>query len=87
MSDIADDETRYLLQQAQPQPGSKPENGRARAFDGAHDVDQDTSDADHDIDPARVEARVKGLYKEMLDAPIPDQMLELVRKMKNKESK
>jgi hypothetical protein len=39
------------------------------------------------IDEARVMARVKGLYQELLDAPVPDDFLRLIRELEEKERK
>lgn len=39
------------------------------------------------IDEARVMARVKGLYQELLDAPVPDDFLRLIRALEEKERK
>jgi len=37
------------------------------------------------LDQARIDARVKGLYKELLEAPVPDDFLRLIEALDKKE--
>lgn len=38
------------------------------------------------FDEARVMARVKGLYQEMLDAPVPEEFMRLIQALEQKEA-
>lgn len=39
------------------------------------------------LDQTRITARIKGLYKELLQAPIPDEWVRLVKALETKERK
>ncbi len=45
------------------------------------------ADASPHFDEARVMARVKGLYQEMLNAPVPEEFVRLIRALEEKEAK
>jgi hypothetical protein len=56
----------------------------ARGGDGG-DGPGDGSGAEHGIDEARMMARVRGLYRELLDEPVPQEFMRLIRALEDKE--
>lgn len=55
--------------------------------DGSESEPSSGKQQDSLIDEARVMARVKGLYQELLDAPVPQDFLRLIRALEEKERK
>jgi len=47
----------------------------------------ESDDGAASFDQARIAARIKGLYKELLEAPIPDEWIRLVKAIETKERK
>lgn len=90
-SDDACEDRRHQAQQ--PQPNLAPSNDRG--FGDKTDMSKlggDISGASDDeeqsalIDVARQNAKIQGLYKELLDEPLPGSISALVEKLKNKEN-
>src|SRR5579884_4533562 len=46
---------------------------------GSKDCEQDCEEAMAPLDRSRVTARIKDLYKELLEAPIPEEWIRLVK--------